>query len=169
MYCMRFVCENNLHGGDNQIISIHPDFKMFVLANWPGYPFLGNDFFREIGDCLATHSFSFGEYDKVFLLIQLFSLLTHNNFTSLHSSLHYLIVTGKEKKGKGKMEKEFNDENETSNTKNSKGKGRLASKVAAAAASKSSRKGGRRIANWSWNMWGWGAWGLTDRKTWECK
>ena len=78
---------------------------------------------------MATHSFSFGEYDKVFLLIQLFSLLTHNNFTSLHSSLHYLIVTGKEKKGKGKKGNEkFNDENETSNAKNSKGKGRLASK-----------------------------------------
>ena len=28
---------------------------MIVLANRPGYPFLGNDFFREMGDILATH------------------------------------------------------------------------------------------------------------------
>jgi hypothetical protein len=28
---------------------------MIVLANRPGYPFLGNDFFREIGDVLSCH------------------------------------------------------------------------------------------------------------------
>ena len=37
-------------------IPIHPDFRMFVLANRPGFPFLGNDFFREIGDCFASHA-----------------------------------------------------------------------------------------------------------------
>lgn len=26
---------------------------MFVLANRPGFPFLGNDFFHEIGDVFA--------------------------------------------------------------------------------------------------------------------
>ena len=30
-------------------------FRVIVLANRPGYPFLGNDFFREMGDILATH------------------------------------------------------------------------------------------------------------------
>ena len=29
-------------------ILVHPDFKMIVLANRPGFPFLGNDFFREV-------------------------------------------------------------------------------------------------------------------------
>jgi hypothetical protein len=36
-------------------ILIHPQFRMIVLANRPGYPFLGNDFYREIGDVFATH------------------------------------------------------------------------------------------------------------------
>ncbi len=36
--------------GDDSVIPIHPDFRMFVLANRPGFPFLGNDFFKECGD-----------------------------------------------------------------------------------------------------------------------
>lgn len=38
------------------VIPIHENFRMFVLANRPGYPFLGNDFFREVGDVFATHA-----------------------------------------------------------------------------------------------------------------
>jgi hypothetical protein len=34
---------------------MHPDFKMIVLANKAGYPFLGNDLFREMGDVLSAH------------------------------------------------------------------------------------------------------------------
>lgn len=41
--------------GGGQIIPMHPDFKMIVLANKAGYPFLGNDFFREMGDVLSAH------------------------------------------------------------------------------------------------------------------
>jgi MoxR-like ATPase len=37
-------------------IPIHPDFSMWVLANRPGFPFLGNDFFRESGDIFASHT-----------------------------------------------------------------------------------------------------------------
>ncbi|KAI8912686.1 AAA domain-containing protein [Gorgonomyces haynaldii] len=40
--------------GPNQIL-IHPKFRMVVLANRPGFPFLGNDFYREIGDVFACH------------------------------------------------------------------------------------------------------------------
>ena len=36
------------------IIEMHPDFTLFVLANRPGYPFHGNDSFREIGDCFSV-------------------------------------------------------------------------------------------------------------------
>ena len=39
-------------------LPIHKDFRMWVLANRPGYPFLGNDFFREIGDIFSTHIIS---------------------------------------------------------------------------------------------------------------
>ena len=44
------------HGdpSDSEVIPIHPNFSLWVLANRPGFPFLGNDFFREIGDCFDT-------------------------------------------------------------------------------------------------------------------
>ena len=31
------------------IIRLHPDFRVIVLANRPGFPFLGNDFFASLG------------------------------------------------------------------------------------------------------------------------
>ena len=34
---------------------MHPGFRMFVLANRPGFPFLGNDFFGTLGDLFACH------------------------------------------------------------------------------------------------------------------
>lgn len=36
------------------VVPIHPQFKLIVLANRPGHPFLGNNFFRECGDLFAT-------------------------------------------------------------------------------------------------------------------
>lgn len=33
----------------SNIIVSHPDFRMIVLANRPGFPFLGNDFFGSLG------------------------------------------------------------------------------------------------------------------------
>ena len=41
--------------GSPDVIEMHPNFQMLVLANRPGFPFLGNDFFREIGDVLSCH------------------------------------------------------------------------------------------------------------------
>jgi MoxR-like ATPase len=40
---------------DANSLFIHPDFRVIVLANRPGFPFLGNDFFRECGDVFACH------------------------------------------------------------------------------------------------------------------
>ncbi|TRY92386.1 hypothetical protein DNTS_024700 [Danionella cerebrum] len=37
-------------------IPIHPDFRMIVLANRPGFPFLGNDFFGALGDIFSCHA-----------------------------------------------------------------------------------------------------------------
>ena len=34
---------------------IHPEFRLVALANRPGFPFLGNDFFSEAGDVFAAH------------------------------------------------------------------------------------------------------------------
>lgn len=38
------------------LIAMHPDFRMIILANRPGFPFLGNDFFGALGDLFSTHS-----------------------------------------------------------------------------------------------------------------
>ncbi|KAJ2992906.1 hypothetical protein HDV02_002756 [Globomyces sp. JEL0801] len=36
-------------------IEVHPNFRMIVLANRPGFPFLGNDFFASIGQVFGTY------------------------------------------------------------------------------------------------------------------
>lgn len=41
--------------GTTQRIAIHQDFRIIVLANPPGFPFHGNDFFRECGDLFAAY------------------------------------------------------------------------------------------------------------------
>lgn len=38
------------------LIKIHPDFRIIVLANRPGFPFLGNDFFGALGDLFSSHA-----------------------------------------------------------------------------------------------------------------
>eukprot|EP00750_Incisomonas_marina_P002131 INCI12099.1.p1 GENE.INCI12099.1~~INCI12099.1.p1 ORF type:complete len:1134 (+),score=176.80 INCI12099.1:76-3402(+) len=58
----RFVCESHPMACHGQVDSlhginlIHPDFLVIALANRPGFPFLGNDFFREMGDSFACHA-----------------------------------------------------------------------------------------------------------------
>jgi hypothetical protein len=37
------------------VIAMHPNFRLIVLANKPGWPFLGNDFFRECGDLFSWY------------------------------------------------------------------------------------------------------------------
>ncbi|XP_076841646.1 von Willebrand factor A domain-containing protein 8 isoform X2 [Brachyhypopomus gauderio] len=38
------------------VITMHPDFRMIVLANRPGFPFLGNNFFGALGDIFSCHA-----------------------------------------------------------------------------------------------------------------
>ena len=38
------------------LIPIHPDFRLIVLANRPGFPFLGHDFFAALGDVFSCHA-----------------------------------------------------------------------------------------------------------------
>lgn len=40
---------------DPAVLVAHPDFRMMVLANRPGFPFLGNDFFAALGDLFSCH------------------------------------------------------------------------------------------------------------------
>ncbi|CAK6967706.1 von Willebrand factor A domain-containing protein 8 [Scomber scombrus] len=42
-------------GRPNTVV-MHPDFRMLVLANRPGFPFLGNDFFGALGDIFSCHA-----------------------------------------------------------------------------------------------------------------
>ncbi|EDW00287.1 von Willebrand factor A domain-containing protein 8 [Drosophila grimshawi] len=37
-------------------IETHADFRLIVLANRPGFPFLGNDFFAALGDVFSCHA-----------------------------------------------------------------------------------------------------------------
>ncbi|GKY90990.1 von Willebrand factor A domain-containing protein 8 [Mayamaea pseudoterrestris] len=37
------------------IIEMHKNFTLVVLANRPGFPFQGNQFFKQIGDCFSTY------------------------------------------------------------------------------------------------------------------
>jgi von Willebrand factor A domain-containing protein 8 len=38
-----------------QTLAIHPNFRLIVLVNRPGWPFMGNDFFGECGDLFSVH------------------------------------------------------------------------------------------------------------------
>ena len=40
------------HSLPTNAIKAHRDFRMIVLANRPGFPFLGNDFFGALGKSL---------------------------------------------------------------------------------------------------------------------
>lgn len=52
----RRIVPGRAENRDESMIPIHPDFRMIVLANRPGFPFLGNDFFGALGDLFSTHS-----------------------------------------------------------------------------------------------------------------
>ncbi|XP_036788326.2 von Willebrand factor A domain-containing protein 8 isoform X2 [Manis pentadactyla] len=52
----RIVANSASVNGRENIIVIHPDFRMIVLANRPGFPFLGNDFFGTLGDIFSCHA-----------------------------------------------------------------------------------------------------------------
>lgn len=44
----QIICNAN-NSNDDSVINLHPDFRMIVLANRPGFPFLGNNLFSTLG------------------------------------------------------------------------------------------------------------------------
>ncbi|KAJ3111696.1 hypothetical protein HDU96_005449 [Phlyctochytrium bullatum] len=56
--------------GSVETIQMHPDFRMIVLANRPGYPFLGNDFFATIGDVFSVHPIENPDPESEFQLVR---------------------------------------------------------------------------------------------------
>ncbi len=49
---------------ETDIIRLHPDFRMIVLANRPGFPFLGNDFFSALGTLITIILFDTGKHSE---------------------------------------------------------------------------------------------------------
>ncbi|XP_029314557.1 LOW QUALITY PROTEIN: von Willebrand factor A domain-containing protein 8 [Cottoperca gobio] len=52
----RIISDPREAEGRPDTIVMHPDFRMLVLANRPGFPFLGNDFFGALGDIFSCHA-----------------------------------------------------------------------------------------------------------------
>uniref|UniRef100_A0A914H1R8 VWFA domain-containing protein n=1 Tax=Globodera rostochiensis TaxID=31243 RepID=A0A914H1R8_GLORO len=54
----RRVCPAHLKKNSNDAndIYVHPQFRAILLANRPGFPFLGNDLYALLGDLLAVHA-----------------------------------------------------------------------------------------------------------------
>ncbi|XP_078415732.1 von Willebrand factor A domain-containing protein 8 isoform X1 [Cetorhinus maximus] len=52
----RIVVDPTSAEGRPDVIVVHPDFRMIVLANRPGFPFLGNDFFGALGDIFSCNA-----------------------------------------------------------------------------------------------------------------
>ncbi|XP_055693554.1 von Willebrand factor A domain-containing protein 8 [Lutzomyia longipalpis] len=52
------------------VIIAHRDFRMIVLANRPGFPFLGNDFFAALGDLFSCHSVDNPSTESEIFLLQ---------------------------------------------------------------------------------------------------
>jgi len=52
----RVVASCSSLGESPGLLRTHPDFRMIVLANRPGFPFLGSDFFGALGDVFGTHA-----------------------------------------------------------------------------------------------------------------
>ncbi|GBG25911.1 von Willebrand factor A domain-containing protein 8 [Hondaea fermentalgiana] len=48
--------EDVVPGTEDRVIPLHPEFRLIALANRPGFPFHGNDFFREVGDVFSCHA-----------------------------------------------------------------------------------------------------------------
>ncbi|KAM6934858.1 von Willebrand factor A domain-containing protein 8 [Xenentodon cancila] len=52
----RIISDPREAKGRSNTIIMHPDFRTMVLANRPGFPFLGNDFFGALGDIFSCHA-----------------------------------------------------------------------------------------------------------------
>lgn len=68
----RIVSESHPLAGQElpNIIVSHPDFRMIVLANRPGFPFLGNDFFGALGDLFSCHAIDNPSFESEMSLLR---------------------------------------------------------------------------------------------------
>ncbi|KAI0296956.1 AAA domain-containing protein [Multifurca ochricompacta] len=72
-------------------LPIHPNFRLILLANRPGYPFLGNHFMQVLGDNFSCHAISNPDLESERrLLTQLAPELDENLITRLIGAFHDL-------------------------------------------------------------------------------
>ena len=57
------------HESGPGIIEMHERFTLVVLANRPGFPFQGNQFFKQIGDCFSTRVVANPDFDSEIKLL----------------------------------------------------------------------------------------------------
>ena len=50
--------------GDRRIIRMHQNFRIIMLANRPGFPFLGNDFYKIIGSAFCAFAVDNADADS---------------------------------------------------------------------------------------------------------
>ncbi|KAL7742632.1 hypothetical protein ACLKA6_002000 [Drosophila palustris] len=66
----RRIVPHGYSGNASNFIETHPEFRLVVLANRPGFPFLGNDFFAELGDIFSCHAIDNPMPDSEIYLLQ---------------------------------------------------------------------------------------------------
>lgn len=59
----RIIPSSHKHSQPNDVI-VHPNFRLVLLANRPGFPFLGNPFLRVLGDNFSTYSVANPDQDS---------------------------------------------------------------------------------------------------------
>ena len=56
-------------GADHDVV-VHPDFRLVLLANRPGWPFLGNSFTEVIGDGFSPYAVANPDVDSEIALLR---------------------------------------------------------------------------------------------------
>ena len=76
----------------------HKNFRSIFLANRPGFPFLGNDFFSEMGDCFSVHVVDNPSQEEEMLLLSEIAPNVPTNtlerITSVFQELRGLVEEG---------------------------------------------------------------------------
>ncbi|XP_029645766.1 von Willebrand factor A domain-containing protein 8 [Octopus sinensis] len=75
----KIVSANSRVPPSEKTIVTHPNFRMIVLANRPGFPFLGNDFFGAVGDIFSCHGIDNPDMDSEIAMLQQYGPDVSNN------------------------------------------------------------------------------------------
>ncbi len=82
-----FAIENEPADDRDRFIKMHPTFRMIILANRPGFPFLGNDFFAILGDLLSCHPVDNPDPQSEIEMLRMYAPNVSEKVTNLISSV----------------------------------------------------------------------------------